>query len=94
MFSNQNNNNNNSNARECAMLIQKEKEYDRMAKEAEEIPIGTYNDEFIFLELTADELLQKKEAAKILARIDLLDKKVSDMKNDKKKNKNQQQFFS
>lgn len=93
MFSNQNNHNN-SNARETAMLIQKEKEYDRMAKEAEKIPIRTCNDEFIFSELSADELLQKKEAAKILARIDLLDKKVTDMKNDKKKNKNQQQFFS
>lgn len=62
--------------KERAMLVKKEKENDRMAKEAAKIPIS--NEECTFKEWTADELLQKKEAEEILARIALLDKRLSD----------------
>lgn len=73
-------------AKERAKLAQKEKDNDdKMAKVAVKIPIS--NEEFIFSELTAEELLQKKDVEEILARIDLLDKRLSDHETKKNQDK-------
>lgn len=76
-----NSNKNSDVEKERAMLARKEKENNRMAEEAAKIPIS--NEEFTFSDLTAEELLLKKDAEEILARIDLLDKRLSDHKMSK-----------